>query len=211
VDGEGVLYVADGMSMLALMGPDRLARRVATFATGGFPGFFEKPRGDGAIERFWLQPAPESLRGIVPVKKRRFFATGLDQVAGLAIANDNDVLVAESSTGRVLQIRDGNITVVASDLGRPMGIACESDGRLTIADAKYGRILRIHNGDTRTLVTGLREPHGLAIHGANYFVVDRAAKTLLQISREDAVVSVIASHLPIGTSAGANQRVLSRY
>jgi len=39
VDGEGVLYVADGMSMLALMGPDRLARRVATFATGGFPGF----------------------------------------------------------------------------------------------------------------------------------------------------------------------------
>jgi len=143
-----------------------------------------------------------------PGEEATVFATGLDQVAGLAIANDNDVLVAESSTGRVLQIRDGNITVVASDLGRPMGIACESDGRLTIADAKYGRILRIHNGDTRTLVTGLREPHGLAIHGANYFVVDRAAKTLLQISREDAVVSVIASNLPIAHRRVRNQRVL---
>jgi sugar lactone lactonase YvrE len=205
VDAEGVLYVADGMRLVAV-GVEGRQRVIASYTSHGFPGFLRNlvVLGDGS---FIVSTSAGAVARCRIGEDAAVLATGLDRITGLAIGPGGAVIVAESGTGRLLELAGANVRVLASGLGSPMGLVCESDGGIVTSDANGGRILGISAGETRILATGLQQPHGLVAREGHYFVVDRGARTLLRVAKTGAVAP-IAAGLPMGASPGMKERVL---
>ena len=205
VDADGLLYVADGMRLLAVDARGRPST-VASYTSQGFPGFLRNV----VVLRDGSCVVSTSAGGVAyfrPGEEATMLAVGLDQITGLAEGSDGTVIVAESGTGRLLEITDSNMRVIASGLGTPTGVICRPDGACVVSDARSGRILHVGHGETRTIASGLQEPHGLVCHGDGYVVVDRGARALLNVTQTGDVL-VIAAQLPMGVSVGANARVL---
>jgi glucose/arabinose dehydrogenase len=205
VDAAGVLYIADGMRLLAV-GADGRQRIIASYTSQGFPGFLRNlvVSGDGS---FIVSTSAGAVARCRVGEDAAVLATGLDQITGLAIGPGGAVIVAESGTGRLLELADANVCVLASGLGRPMGVVCESDGGIVTSDAQGGRILSISGAETRILAAGLQQPQGLVAREGHYFVADRGAGTVLRVSNTGAVAP-IAVGLPMGAAPGMSERVL---
>jgi hypothetical protein len=205
VDAAGVLYIADGMRLLAVDTHGH-QRTLASYTSHGFPGFlrnvlvlqddsFVVSTSAGVIALYTVGEEP------------RVLASGLEQIAGLALGREGQVLAAEAGTGRILEVRANRVSVFAAGLGRPMGVVGDSGTGLIVCDAGGGRILHVSHDGFRTVADGLRQPQGLVCFHGDYVVVDRGTRSLLRVTASG-TVSTIASGLPTGESSGLPDRVL---
>ncbi|MFQ5508735.1 MAG: hypothetical protein ACE5FN_05265 [Leptospirillia bacterium] len=96
--------------------------------------------------------------------RQKVLADGLKRPEGLAVTADGTVLVAETASGKVLAIRDGNPPrIVAEGLNQPDQVEVAPDGSIWISeDAHPGRVLRVKDGDLRVMLKNLNAPQGIA-------------------------------------------------
>jgi sugar lactone lactonase YvrE len=120
---------------------------------------------------------PQAIHALAPVE---VVATGLGAVAGVAVDDEGNVLVALPDAGQVVRIApDGRRSVVAHGLERPVGLALDLDGRLLVADERAGRVALVEAPRRlRSLISGLRRPRWLAVDGTGtvYVTAERATR-----------------------------------
>jgi hypothetical protein len=205
VDAAGVLYIADGMRLLSVDTRGH-QRTLASYTSHGFPGFLRNilVLQDDA---FVVSTSAGVIARCRAGEEPRVLASGLEQIAGLALGREGQVLAAEAGTGRILEVRANRVSVFASGLGRPMGLVADNGAGVIVCDAEGGRILHVSREGLRTVANGLLEPQGLVFFHGDYFVVDRGARALLKVAA-NGTVSTIANDLPIGVSSGLPEHVL---
>ncbi|MGW0186781.1 SMP-30/gluconolactonase/LRE family protein [Streptomyces sp. NPDC003362] len=137
----------------------------------------------------------------------RVRASGLDRPAGITVAPDGRVVFAESGTGRVLTLEEGDegdtLAVLAEGLARPVDVAFDSRGHAYVSDDLLGAVLRLDGGTAVTVVYGLDAPQGLAVLGDELFVVEAGSRRLLALSPVTGEYTVEAEDLPVAPPAGA--------
>jgi sugar lactone lactonase YvrE len=124
VAANGTLFVADtGNNRVREIAPNG---RIATIAGTGAAG----SAGDGG---------PST-------------AAQLNAPAGLALAADGSLLVADSGNGRVRRIgTDGQISTVASQLQRPLDVAAIPAGGFFVAETGANRVVMVSGGQMSVL------------------------------------------------------------
>ncbi len=199
VGADGNLYVADGTYFYVLR-PDGTLRTVGMLFTPGYPGFLRglTPTGPG---EFVVTTSGGQVSRYRPAdNESTVLADGFDQLYGVAVADD-DVVVAELGTGRVLSIRAGRVEVLAAGLRDPVGIAIAPGGCL-VAESGAGRVVKVSGSRVETVLDGLRRPQGLLLRDGQLYVVDADAKELIAYRLDDATRYTIASGLPVGAPPG---------
>lgn len=133
LDVVALAMAADGSIYLADSGADRVMR-----LTPG--GRLEPVAGNGQVGA--------ALEGADPLQ------TPLHDPAGLALAADGSLLVAENGSGRILVLRPGPapIAVLATDLSDPGSLAVSADGTIYVAGEAAGRLDRLDAGGTQVLI-----------------------------------------------------------
>jgi glucose/arabinose dehydrogenase len=124
--------------------------------------------------RSQMIPRPANARLTLPAGfQSNLFAEGLTHARWLTVADNGDVLLAESNEGKITLLRDGNndgraetITTLTDGYQRPHGMAIR-DGALYIGDARGIWRVPYNPGDTRvaagTMITApgaFGEPRG---------------------------------------------------
>ncbi len=204
---DGVVYAADGMSMLAV-GAGGAITRPTQFTTPGFPGFLRGIAAGAAGEVFVTTSSGDVVRYDLERGEPQFLARGLDELFGLALAPGGGVWVAEGGAGRVLEVGpDGTIAVRASGLGRPHDVVIASDGTCFVSEAQHGRVSQV-NGSVTPVLEGLDTPQGLTLVGDRLAVVDAGSKELVSISLETRERRTLATGLPVGAPPGVTPQPL---
>src|SRR5207244_9425980 len=136
------------------------------------------PGRGAAMRRAWL-PAGVALVLALPLASRasaaerlsaldpvEIYANGFDDLRGIVVDPQGNVLVADRAAGTVTRIAPDHThtrTVVARRLQRPIGLAFDPSGRMLIAEEKAGRVVRVEaNGSRSVIVSGVQQPHRLA-------------------------------------------------
>lgn len=206
---DGTLYIADGMS-LAIRKPDGcLAARPALLVNHDFPGFARGVAVD-ATGACYLTTSAGTVARYLAGQETKALATSLNLATGIALAADGSVIVCETGAGRVLKISmDGKTTTLARGLASPVGVVAMPDGSCFVSESAAGRVVHLQGGDSVTpVLTGLREPQGLAMLGDALFVLDRAAKTLIQFTPSTGQTELVAEYLPVGAAPGIVPKTL---
>jgi sugar lactone lactonase YvrE len=207
VGGDGTVFVADGMSY-ATVSPGGVVSRPSTLLHHGFPGYVRGVAvgSDGSL---YFDNSAGGVARFAPGGEAQYLATDLDQLMGLAVGANGDVIACEAGAGRVLSLApQREPRVLARGLHRPTGLALAADGSCYVSEASTGRIVRIHDGVRSVVLEGLTEPHGLAISDDTLFVLDRGARSLHGVSLRSGKSAVIASGLPVGPAPGIVPKVL---
>jgi len=207
IASDGTLYAGDGGSLAATAG-DGKWRRPSMLLQEGFPGFVRGlAAGPGGI--LLLTTAEGSVASYHPgTRATQTFATGLNELLGIACAPDGSCIVAEAGAGRLLKINaKGEITVLASGLGRPAGVVVADNGACCVSEESTGRVVQL-NGGTTTVIDGLRKPQGLALAGGQLFVLDAGSKELIALSLATKQRQTLATNLPIGAPPGITPKPL---
>ncbi len=204
---DGVLFVMDGpysytlqpggtpqvAGMLFSPGNPGYARGVAAVA----PGEIIMTTANGAVARF--RPGRQ---------ESEVLASGFDQLYGVAQAPGGAVLFAELGTGRVLSVSSGRVAVLADGLRAPMGVAVDSDGSCLVSESGAGRVVRLARGGIETVLDGLRTPQGIFLREGLLYVVDAAARELIEYDMASRVRRTLASGLPVGAPEGVVPKFL---
>ena len=159
VEPRGTLLVPDGASGRIVRVDPRTGRRTVY------------AKGLGRV--YALAFGPDGLYAGTATKVVRFsggkqytVVRGLHDAAGLAVATNGNLFVAEETGNRVLRFDAGTRkrTVLASDgIDQPLGLTLTNDGSLLVADSHHGRIVRIgDDGSLEPVLEGLGLPVGLA-------------------------------------------------
>jgi sugar lactone lactonase YvrE len=103
--------------------------------------------------------------------------SGLHQPFGVAVDGGGDVFVADSPSGRVLELPAGGSqqTLPFSGLSDPEGVAVDGAGDVFVADAANGRVVELPAGGTQQTLpsSGLSNPQAVAVDGTgDVFVAD---------------------------------------
>jgi sugar lactone lactonase YvrE len=108
---------------------------------------------------------------------------GLRRPEGIRFGRNGELYIAETLTGRVLEYRDGRLTILMDGLREPDQLALAPDGALWIAeDARPGRILRWHAGVSQVIVDGLDAPQGMAFdRGGSVFIAEQGRARILRL------------------------------
>lgn len=199
---DGKIYVGDGMSLAIFHHDGSPAARPALLVDHSFPGFARGVAVDAAGGSY-ITTSAGSVSRYQSGADTQAIATGLEQPTGLALAADGSVIVCETAGGRLLRVApNGEIETLVRGLARPVGVVLVGDGSCYVSESAAGRVVYVQSGSATPVVTGLREPHGLALQGKDLFVLDRAAKTLVQFSPATGKTAVIAQQLPVGAAPG---------
>jgi sugar lactone lactonase YvrE len=205
--GDGTLYAGDGLS-LAAIAPDGRRYRAGMLLDEGFPGFVRGvAAGPGGA--LLLTTSAGSVASYHPgTRAAQTFATGLNELMGIAYAPDGSCVVAEAGAGRLLQINaKGEISVLASGLGRPAGVVVADNGACCVSEESKGRVVQINGGAT-TILDGLQKPQGLALSGGQLFVLDAGSKELIAFSLATKQRQTLATNLPVGAAPGVTPKPL---
>jgi sugar lactone lactonase YvrE len=203
---DGTIYAADGISMAAVSS-DGAARRVGMLFDGHFPGFV-RGLAAGADGNLVVTTSAGDVTVYHPeTHEMAVLATGLNELYGLAVAPDGDVVACEGGDGRVLEVSGGAIGVLARGLARPTGVAIGAGGEVYVSESGNGRVVQI-NGGVATVIDGLVEPHGLAIAGEELLALDVGAHALIGVSLRTKQRSTIATNLPVGAPPGVVPKLL---
>jgi sugar lactone lactonase YvrE len=135
-----------------------------------------------------------------------YLATDFDQLYGIAVGPDNEVVFAELGTGRVHSLRSGTVETLASGLLDPVGVAFDPDGNPLVAES--GRVARLSGSSTDTVVDGLQRPQGIVVADGQLFIVDTGAKEVVAVDLTSGGRQTIASGLPIGPPTGVEPKPL---
>ncbi len=110
-------------------------------------------------------------------------AEGLDKPEGLDLGADGTIYFAESNTGRILSISEGETRTVVVGLNNPDQISLGPDGAIWITeDRRNGRLLRYLNGRLETVLSNLREPQGIALGDDGWiYVAEQGRDRILRL------------------------------
>jgi sugar lactone lactonase YvrE len=109
------------------------------------------------------QKVPVSIYRVPPGGVREIFVTELTNPTSMAIGPDGLLYATSRFDGTVSRIDpDGDVEVVARDLGVACGLAFDHQGRLVVGD-RGGRILRVDSPDRCTVMATL-PPSVAAFH-----------------------------------------------
>src|SRR5689334_6452297 len=138
VDAYGNIYVADSYN-------DRIRMitpqgDVSTVAGKGTPGYADGDRNNALF----------------------------DTPSGIAVANDNSIIVADTGNDRLRRIsKDGNVTTLSvTDLSSPIGLAITYDDFIYVTELDHSRVVQVApDGATRVIANGsnFNQPTGIAI------------------------------------------------
>jgi sugar lactone lactonase YvrE len=208
VGSNGVLYAADGLSLVAIA-PDGTRTRPGMLLDEGFPGFV-RGLAAGPGGTLYVTTSAGSVASYHPgTRAAQVLASGCNELVGIACASDGAAIVTEAGEGRVLKIgASGETTVLARDLNRPSGIAMAGDGSCYVSESASGRVVKV-NGGTSAVIEGLRAPQGLALAGDQLLILDAGSKELLAMSLATKQRQTLASSLPVGASPGVMPKPLS--
>lgn len=205
--GDGTVYAADGMSLLALR-PDGSLSRPTQFTEAGFPGFIRGIATAGAGEIYLTTTAGEVVLYDLVSDEPRFLARDLNELYSVAPARDGSVVIAEGGEGRLLRVTpSGDTRVLARGLSRPNGVALADDGSVFVSEPDAGRVSKV-NGSTETLVEGLSSPQGVALRGDALLVLDVGSKELLSLPLGAGEPRTLAVGLPVGPQPGVEPALL---
>jgi len=112
-------------------------------------------------------------------------AKGLKGPEGLAVGNDDRIYVAETHTGRVLEVSSEANTALIDGLSKPDQIAFAPDGTLWITeDRENGRVLRFVNGNLQTILDNVDKPQGIAFGpDGSVYVAEQGRNRILRLQR----------------------------
>ncbi|GAB2851571.1 SMP-30/gluconolactonase/LRE family protein [Actinocorallia aurea] len=209
VGPDGTLFVSDGTYFY-----ERTAEGLRTLGmlfSPGWPGYIRgvTPDGNGA---FVVTTSNGQIARWRPAEGEHDILAGetepLDQLYGVALAPDGAVVAAELGTGRVVSVRNGVLTTLASGLDRPTGVVYTPDGTLLVSEAGAGRVVAITGSGVDTVADGLETPQGILVRGSRLLVVDAGAKTLLETDLDGKDRTTIARDLPVGSPPGIDVKPL---
>src|SRR6185503_5563568 len=129
VADDGRLYVADG-TYFYVVTPDGSLQTVGMLFSPGYPGFLRglAPAGDG---EFVVTTSGGQVARYRPgANETDYLATDFDQLYGVAIGPDGDVVFAELGTGSVHRLHAGSVETLASGLHDPVGVAFDGSSVL---------------------------------------------------------------------------------
>ncbi len=91
---------------------------------------------------------------------------GLNELVGVAVAQDGTRYVSDRGAGIVYRIpAGGTVSLLVGNLNRPAGLALDATGRLLIAEEGAGRVLRLEaNNKVTILATGIKTPRWLVVN-----------------------------------------------
>jgi sugar lactone lactonase YvrE len=206
VGDDGNLYVADGTYFYAV-GPGGSLQTAGMLFWPGYPGFLRGLAAAGSGEFVVTTSGGQIARYRPGDSETDYLADGFDQLYGIAIGPDDDIVFAEFGTGRVHSLRSGSTEVLASGLQDPVGVAFDSGGRPLVAESGAGRVVRLA-GSTQTVVDGLQRPQGILVADGTLYIVDTGAKEVIAVNLHGGDRRVIASGLPVGPPPGVEPKPL---
>ena len=171
LDVVAMVMAADGGIFLADSGTDRVMRLTAD-------GLLEPVAGNGQDGA--------AVEGAAPLQ------TPLSDPAGLALAADGSLLIAENGSGRILAVRPGSaaIEVLAADLPDPGMLAAAQNGNVYVAGEAAGRLDRIDSDGAEVLIDSseaeealldpvLAAPRSLALASGQLLVLGASGSAFL--------------------------------
>jgi uncharacterized protein (TIGR03437 family) len=160
VDASGNLYIADGVRV-------RRVDRLGIISTVAGDGFLHAI-GDGGPAQEAVLSAPSSL--------------ALDYTGGL--------IIADTGTERVRQVRNGRIETLAT-LSAPMGVAVDTAGAIYIADTAANAIRALgQDRKLRLITSAVRLPRGVCLSRSGVlYVVDTGNGRVLRVGASTAIVA----------------------
>lgn len=206
VGQDGRLYIADGTYFYAL-DSDGTREAVAMLFTPGYPGYMRglAATGDG---HFVCTTSLGQVGKYRPGGETDYLATGYDQLYGVAVSGDGQIVFAELGAGRVHGLRGTSAEVLADGLAEPSGVAFGPDGAPLVAESAAGRVVRLSRSGVETVVDGLDTPQGLTVDDGTLYIVDAGAKEVLGVDLTTGHRTVIATGLAIGSPPGVTPKPL---
>lgn len=112
-------------------------------------------------------------------------AEGLDKPEGLATAEDGSLYVAESGTGRILNVSVDGTEIVLDGLNRPDQVEVALDGSIWVTeDRQSGRVMRFSDGELETILTGVIKPQGIAFDDAGWiYIAEQGRNRIIRLRR----------------------------
>jgi sugar lactone lactonase YvrE len=207
VDGDGLIYVADGPFSYTIR-PGQERQRAGFLFDAFYPGYsrgvaaagrgeFIVTTANGAVARFW--PAKQASEVL---------ADGFDQLYGVAIAPAGAVIFVEQGKGRVMSVHSGNVEQLATDLKLPSGVAVGADGTCFVSESAGGRVVKLSGGCSETVLDGLQKPQGILVRGGLLYIVDTGSKELIEYDLASKARRTIAGALPVGAPPGVIPKFL---
>jgi len=174
----------------------------------GFPGFIRGVTA-GPSGSLYVTTSAGNVASYHPgTREAQTFTTALNELLGIACAADGSAIVTEAGTGRLVKVTTkGDVSVLASGLGRPAGVVVADDGSCYVSEESKGRVVRI-NGGTSTVLEGLQKPQGLILSGGQLLVLDTGSKELIAFSLSTKQRQTLASNLPVGAAPGITPKPL---
>jgi sugar lactone lactonase YvrE len=201
VDGNGLLYVADGAFSYTLR-PGGTRELAGMLFSPGYPGYSRGVAAAGPGE-FIVTTANGAVARYRPLKQEsEVLASGFDQLYGVAVAPGGAIVFAEMGTGRVLSVTSGNVETLATGLRKPSGVAVGADGTCFVSESAGNRVVKLSGGQTKTVLDGLQQPQGILVRGNSLYVVDAGSKELIEYDLSSGKRRAIASGLPVGAPSG---------
>jgi sugar lactone lactonase YvrE len=210
VGGDGTLYVSDGTYFYEAA-PAGGLRVLGMLFSPGWPGYIRGVTAAGAGE-FVVTTSNGQVARWRPAAAEHEMLAGaagpLDQLYGVAIAPDGSVVAAELGAGRVVAVRDGELTTLAAGLNQPMGVAFGPDGTCLVSESGTGRVVSVTGSGVDTVTDGLETPQGILVRGGKLSIVDAGAESLVEVDLETKARTTIASGLPVGAPLGVTPKPL---
>ncbi|SEG83857.1 Sugar lactone lactonase YvrE [Thermomonospora echinospora] len=210
VGGDGTLYVSDGTYFYALAPGGRL-RTLGMLFSPGWPGYIRGVTAAGEGE-FIVTTSNGQIARWRPASGEHDVLAGetapFDQLYGVAVAPGGAVVAAEFGAGRVVSVRNGEVTTLAAGLDRPMGVAFSADGTCLVSESGAGRVVSVTGSGVDTVVDGLRTPQGILVRGGRLLIVDAGAKALVDVGLGGGERTTIARDLPVGPPLGVEPKPL---
>ncbi|WP_396892600.1 SMP-30/gluconolactonase/LRE family protein [[Mycobacterium] wendilense] len=207
VGADGGLYVADGTYFYRLT-PEGALQTVGMLFSPGYPGFLRGLTPSGADEFTVTTSGGQVARYRPAAAETEYLADGFDQLYGVSLAPDGAAVVAELGTGRVLSVRAGEVTELASELADPVGVSVDADGAVLVTESGAGRVVRLGDGGAEPVLEGLVCPQGIVESHGRLYVVDAGSKAVIEFDPGSGTRHTIAAGLPLGAPAGVTPKPL---
>ena len=206
VGDDGRLYVADG-TYFYVVAPDGSLQTVGMLFSPGYPGFLRGLAPAGGGEFVVTTSGGQVARYRPAANETDYLAADFDQLYGVAIGQDGEIVFAELGTGSVHVLRSGSVETLASGLADPVGVAF--DGRsVLVAESAAGRVVRLTGSGSDVVVDGLQTPQGILVRDGALFIVDAGSKEVISFDLTSKARNTIAAGLPVGPPAGVEPKPL---
>lgn len=203
---EGPIDAAALAQGVGQAGRLRLTRPIAIAANR--TALFVADSGAGRVLRYDLFRKTWSVIGDVRVglTERSIF---------LAAQPDQSLLVVETASRRVTLVAPNGRTALVlpeeSELGQPVGVAQDAQGNFHVLDALHGQIVTFNSigRPLRATRLALTSPYSIAAGGEAVYVLDRARRTVLDLSAAPPVAVLTDRDLsdPVAMAADAAGRL----